>query len=473
MSRHSNNRLRDTYLPVALLAADTVVTFAALYLAFIIRYKSPIGRLGVDVPNANLADYLPLLVLGAALLIASFAQQGLYDGRVLLRRYQNLNLILKGAAFWLVAYLCVSLVLKFTPPISRLFVVIGFLCVVAVLYLWRSLVHAVLSSPSFQPRLQRRAVLLGWNANASTLLAEISRDAGHPMVVGGIITLPGDPVPSVLPHLGEVGQLASILEREPVDLLVATRVDLRRMELRQVVEICERAYVEWKIVPAAFDIFISGLRLQTIGRTPVLGVEDLRITKLFSRFSKRLVDLLGATLGLLLSAPLVALLALLIRRESPDGPVFFRQIRIGAGHRAFTLYKLRSMLPDASASDHQRQSTRRGDPRLLRIGAFMRRWNLDELPQFWNVLRGQMSLVGPRPERPYHVDQLTNELPHYLPRHLVKPGMTGWAQINGLRGESSIERRLQHDIYYIENWSLWLDVQILLLTFVRWKNEAE
>ena len=103
MSRHSNNRLRDTYLPVALLAADTVVTFAALYLAFIIRYKSPIGRLGVDVPDANLADYLPLLVLGAALLIASFAQQGLYDGRVLLRRYQNLNLILKGAAFWLVA----------------------------------------------------------------------------------------------------------------------------------------------------------------------------------------------------------------------------------------------------------------------------------------------------------------------------------------------------------------------------------
>jgi lipopolysaccharide/colanic/teichoic acid biosynthesis glycosyltransferase len=103
----------------------------------------------------------------------------------------------------------------------------------------------------------------------------------------------------------------------------------------------------------------------------------------------------------------------------------------------------------------------------------MRRWNLDELPQFWNVLCGEMSLVGPRPERPYHVDQLSNAIPHYLPRHLVKPGMTGWAQVHGLRGETSIELRIQYDIYYIENWSMWLDVQILLLTLARWRNHVE
>jgi lipopolysaccharide/colanic/teichoic acid biosynthesis glycosyltransferase len=127
-------------------------------------------------------------------------------------------------------------------------------------------------------------------------------------------------------------------------------------------------------------------------------------------------------------------------------------------------------VPEAAAVDGQRQSTARNDTRLLRIGAFMRRWNLDELPQFWNVLLGQMSLVGPRPERPVHVDKLSTEIPHYHPRHLVKPGMSGWAQVNGLRGDSSIAQRIQHDIYYIENWSLWLDVQILLLTFVRWKN---
>jgi exopolysaccharide biosynthesis polyprenyl glycosylphosphotransferase len=202
----------------------------------------------------------------------------------------------------------------------------------------------------------------------------------------------------------------------------------------------------------------------------VLGVEELAINRLFSRALKRLVDVVGSLIGLVISAPIVAVLAVLIKRESPAGPVFFRQPRIGAGHRIFTLWKLRSMVPDAAASDSAQQSTARGDARLLRIGAFMRRWNLDELPQFWNVLIGQMSLVGPRPERPAHVDRLSIEIPHYHPRHLVKPGMSGWAQVNGLRGDSSITQRIQHDIYYIENWSLWLDVQILLLTFVRWKN---
>jgi lipopolysaccharide/colanic/teichoic acid biosynthesis glycosyltransferase len=150
--------------------------------------------------------------------------------------------------------------------------------------------------------------------------------------------------------------------------------------------------------------------------------------------------------------------------------VFFRQTRVGAGHRPFTLWKLRSMAPGAEATDAARQSTARDDPRLLRLGGFLRRWNLDELPQFWNVLRGDMSLVGPRPERPSHVDQLAGEIPHYLPRHLVKPGMTGWAQVNGLRGESDLTLRVQHDIYYIENWSVWLDAQIVLLTFVRWRD---
>ena len=128
------------------------------------------------------------------------------------------------------------------------------------------------------------------------------------------------------------------------------------------------------------------------------------------------------------------------------------------------------MTPAAADRDDENVSTQPDDPRLLHLGAFMRRWNLDELPQFWNVLRGDMSLIGPRPERPFHVDQLAGAIPHYLPRHLVKPGMTGWAQVNGLRGGSALEQRIQHDIYYIENWSPWLDLQILLLTLARWRD---
>jgi exopolysaccharide biosynthesis polyprenyl glycosylphosphotransferase len=273
--------------------------------------------------------------------------------------------------------------------------------------------------------------------------------------------------------LGEAASdLASVLLREQIDLLIATRLDLPREVLRGIVKSCEHAYVEWKVVPSAFDVFVSGLRLQTVGRLPILGVEELAITRLFNRTLKRLIDVVGALVGLILSAPVILVLAVLIKRESPAGAVLFRQTRIGAGHRPFTLFKLRSMAPDAAASDDAQQSTRRDDPRLLRLGAWLRRWNLDELPQFWNVLRGDMSLVGPRPERPHHVDQLSALLPHYLPRHLVKPGMTGWAQVNGLRGDSDLAARVQYDIYYIENWSLWLDVQILLLTFVRWRSPS-
>ncbi len=476
MPRATSHSLRETIVPLALIAGDTLVTFAGLSLGWWLRYASPLEKLGIAVPGATFPHYLPLLLVGVALLIGAFTQFGLYDARLLLRHYQSLNAILKGAAFWLFAYLGVSLVLKFDPPISRLFVVVAFVCVVALLYAWRALAYALITHSPLLGQLRRRAVLLGWNDEARALTAEIARDPAHPFVLAGIVNIGGDTsafsaaAPERPRALGSVAELAAILAREQPDLLIATRLDLPRAEVRRIVETCERAYVEWKIVPGAFDIFLSGLRLQTIGRVPVLGVEELTIHRLFNRALKRAFDLVAAVIGLVISAPLILVLAALIKRESPGGPVFFRQTRVGAGHRPFTLWKLRSMAPGAEATDAAQQSTARNDPRLLRIGGFLRRWNLDELPQFWNVLRSDMSLVGPRPERPSHVDQLAESIPHYLPRHLVKPGMTGWAQVNGLRGDSDLALRVQHDIYYIENWSIWFDAQIVLLTFARWRN---
>ena len=474
MPRAASNSFRETFVPLALLAGDTLVTFAGLSLGYALRYASPLARLGLAVPDATFSRYLPLLLLGVALLIGAFAQLDLYDSRLLLRRYQNLSSIFKGATFWLAAYLGVSLVMEFNPPISRLFVVIACLCVVVLLALWRALVHFVLTRPALRARLQRRTALLGWNEGARELAAELMRSPAHPLAFAGIVTLPGDPPPTTgnIPLLGPAAALDEIFSRGAVDLLIATRLDLPRDDMQRIIECCERAYVEWKVIPTAFPIFLSGLRLQTIGRLPVLGVDELPITKLFNRALKRLVDIVGALIGLVVFALPMLVLAALIKRESPGGPVLFRQTRVGDGHRPFRLYKLRSMTPDAAATDAAHQSTGRDDPRLLRLGAWMRRWNLDELPQFWNVLCGDMSLVGPRPERPYHVEQLSHSIPHYLPRHLVKPGMTGWAQVHGLRGDSDLAARIQHDIYYIENWSPWLDAQILALTLVRWKNTA-
>jgi exopolysaccharide biosynthesis polyprenyl glycosylphosphotransferase len=469
MTRTSSSRLRKVILPSWLLIGDTIVAFAALSLAYWLRYESPLRQLAaIDVPDARYGAYVPLLLLGVAFLIAGFAQLNLYEERLLLRKYQGLALIIKATTYWLAAYLGLALVVKFDPPISRLFVPIAYVCVLALMFLWRSAFYSALIRPAWRERTRQQVAVLGWNDEARALAGELAAQPAHPYRFRGVITLPGEP--ATPESIGTLDTLTDALARHQIDILIASRTDIPRDQLLRVVESCERAYVEWKVIPNSFQILLSGLRLQTVGRLPVLGIEELAINKLFNRALKRGVDLIGATLGLLLSLPVLALLALLIKRESPGGPTFFRQTRIGAGHRTFTLWKLRSMVPDAARRDGERQSTARNDERLLRIGALMRRWNLDELPQFWNVLRGDMSLVGPRPERPHHVDRLSSEIPHYLPRHLVKPGMSGWAQVNGLRGDTSIAQRIQHDIYYIENWSLWLDLQILLLTFVRWKN---
>ncbi len=463
-------RLRKIILPATLVLGDTLFAFISLALGYWLRYHSPVGWLGLEVPNANFTAYLPLLLVGVAFLIAAYTQLNLYEERLLLRKFQSISLIFKGTTFWLIAYLSLSLVLKFNPPISRLFVIIAFVCVLAIMFLWRSLFYYLLTRPVWRERIRQRVAVLGWNDEARALADELAASPAHPYRFCGAITLPGDTTTDSA--LGPIDQLEAILRQHQIDVLIASRSDTPRELMIRAVEICERTYVEWKIIPSSFQILLSGLRLQSIGRLPVLGVEELAINQLFNRIVKRAVDLLGALTGLIISVPIIAVLALLIKRESPSGPVFFCQTRIGAGHRPFTLWKLRSMAPNASATDAHHVSTQRGDPRLLNIGGFMRRWNLDELPQYWNVLCGDMSLVGPRPERPHHVDQLSAVIPHYLPRHLVKPGMTGWAQINGLRGESSIPRRIQHDIYYIETWSLWLDLQIMALTFARWKNEA-
>jgi exopolysaccharide biosynthesis polyprenyl glycosylphosphotransferase len=470
MSAPSSDPLRRIILPAVLLLGDTAVAFAGMSLGYWLRYTSSLRQLGIDVPNAAFSAYFPLLMIGVAFLIASYAHLGLYEERLFLRKFQSVNIVIKGTSFWLMAYLGLSLVLKFQPPISRLFVVLAYFSAIGLMFVWRSLFYAVVSRPPLRGHLQQRVAILGWNEEARMLAEEIKREPAHPYRVCGAIPLPGDPATALA--LGEYHEIADLLSRESIDVLIATQSDLPRTEIRRLVELCERNYVEWKIVPSSFQIFLTGLRLQTIGRLPVLGVEALNVTKLFNRGLKRTIDIVGAAIGLIVSMPILCVIAVMIKKESPEGPVFFGQRRVGARHRPFTLWKLRSMTPGAEAQDRERQSTTANDPRLLRIGKFIRRWNLDELPQFWNVLQGEMSLVGPRPERPFHVDQLSSVIPHYLPRHLVTPGMTGWAQINGLRGESSIDLRIQYDIYYIENWSLWLDLQILMLTFFRWKNPA-
>ncbi len=220
--------------------------------------------------------------------------------------------------------------------------------------------------------------------------------------------------------------------------------------------------VQVRLVPDVLGFLTVNFSLQSLDGIPLLTLRQPPLRYAHNRFLKRAVDILGASLGLLLLSPLFLVIALLVACSSP-GPILYWQERVSLDGRRFWIAKFRTMRVDAEAPG-QPGWTRPGDPRRTKIGAFLRRTNLDELPQLWNVLKGEMSLVGPRPERPYFVEQFSQEIPKYPDRHLVKSGLTGWAQIHGLRGDTSIARRTQYDLYYVQNWSLWLDLRILAIT---------
>jgi len=469
-------RIRQVLLPALAAFGDLVASFIGLAAGYALRFHTALGDVGIPVPNATFLLYLPLMGVGVGLLMASFGYLNVYDPRLLLRKYRSLGLLFKGTTFWLFAYLGVSLALKFDPPISRLFVAASYVTILICLHAWRTVFFALVTRTSLREKLQQRVAILGCNAKAIELVEAITSSPIHPFHVVGTVTeseVEGafPTAVSGLPILGGVDNLSSLLRANQIDVVLAVRLERSEGETMKLMEVCEHHYVEWKVVPDAFEVFVSNLRLQTFGRIPVLGIEDFAVTRLAGRFIKRSLDLAGALTGLIVSSPLILILGLLIRREA-KGPVFFRQERIGAHHKPFQIWKLRSMEVGAETSDHITQSTDGTDRRLLRIGRFMRSWNLDEIPQFWNVLKGEMSLVGPRPERPYHVDQLAETIPHYMPRHLVKPGMSGWAQVNGFRGDTNLALRIQHDIYYIENWTPLLDIQIILMTFLKWRDES-
>lgn len=232
--------------------------------------------------------------------------------------------------------------------------------------------------------------------------------------------------------------------------------------------LCEREMIQFKVIPSCFRVFVSGLTLETIAGTPVLGVTRLPLDGTVNVIAKRTLDIVGATFGLILSAPIVAVFSAIVWLESP-GSVFYRQRRWGCNGVSFDIIKIRSMKLNAEQSSGAKWCVK-DDPRRLKVGAFMRRWNIDELPQFWNVLKAEMSLVGPRPERPELIAGFKHQIPHYNARHHSKPGMTGWAQVNGLRGDTDLSERIQCDLWYLENWSLWLDLQIMLLTFFKRDN---
>ena len=460
----------QNFLLTGLLAGDALFAFLGMSAGYWLRFHTPLRSVGVEAEKLDFRAYLPLILIGTAFFIGTYAYLKVYDGRLLLRPHRAFILLAKGTLFWFAAFLGTSLVLKFEPAISRIFVTVSCFTALSAVALWRLIYHHALQRTKLRDRIAQRVVLVGWTEEAGKLVDAINADRNHPYdVVGFVSTQEPASVPQRrdFKQLGSLGEFEGILMTTHVDIAIVVDFDLSTDSLLHVSDLCERLYVQFKILPSFFRTFVSSLHLQSISGVPVLGVEDLAIASLPNAALKRTMDIGGSLIGLLLSAPIIAVLCLLIKRESP-GPVIYPQTRTGRHGRPFTIYKLRSMRLDAEAAGAQWATE--ADPRRLKIGAFMRENNLDELPQFWNVLISDMSLVGPRPERPELIRTFEREIPHYNPRHEARPGITGWAQVNGLRGNTSLVERIRYDLYYIENWSFWFDVQIILLTFTRNKN---
>jgi exopolysaccharide biosynthesis polyprenyl glycosylphosphotransferase len=253
----------------------------------------------------------------------------------------------------------------------------------------------------------------------------------------------------------------SLIQKHRIDELFVASPTISHVEILQIVHNCEGLTTQISVLPDLYEVMIGRTRAADFDGIPIVKLKELPLQG-WRSFVKRGMDIGLSLLALIALSPMMLAIAIAIKLTSP-GKVIFRQERIGRDGKPFYIYKFRSMRADAEKGVGHSWAAP-NDPRQTRLGRFLRRWSLDELPQFFNVLKGDMSLIGPRPEMSGLIDNFSKEIPHYLDRHRVRCGMTGWAQVNGLRGNTSLEERIRYDLYYTENWSLGLDIKILLKT---------
>ncbi|WP_281890055.1 undecaprenyl-phosphate glucose phosphotransferase [Paenibacillus sp. YYML68] len=266
------------------------------------------------------------------------------------------------------------------------------------------------------------------------------------------------------PIMGRISELEQILNDNLVDEVIIALPLSAHHKYGKIINICEKAGVKTLIIPDYFNYLPARPYFDNFAGIPLINVRDIPLDEFRNRFFKRTFDIVFSLAAIVLTSPLLLVIAAGIKLTSP-GPVIFKQERVGLNRRTFMMYKFRSMKVQTE-SDSDTKWTTEDDPRKTRFGSFLRRTSLDELPQFFNVLFGHMSVVGPRPERPYFVEQFKEEIPKYMVKHHIRPGITGWAQSNGLRGDTSIEDRIQYDIFYIENWTFLFDIRIIWMTIV-------
>lgn len=406
-----------------------------------------------------------LLVHAAATLIVFFFYRLYHRQRSLSAIDQFYSIFGAASVGTIVAIAFISLFFKNQLDYPRLMMV----------YTWMLTILFTSLGRAIQSRLQLMLQARGWGEEnvliigasevGRMVMQKIRRTPGLGYRVVGFIddqtkakAVQGTPV------LGKTDDIPDIILTENVKEVIIAMPETTHSEILKIVSKCDRGKVAVKVFPDVFQIMASEVSIGDLGGLPLLTMRDTALRG-WRLMVKRGVDLVGSAIGLVLMSPIMMLIAILVKLDS-EGPVFFTQERMGLDEKRFMMLKFRSMRPDAEAESGPVWATS-NDSRRTRLGALMRDFSFDEVPQLINVLIGQMSLVGPRPERPVFVEQFKKTIPRYMDRHREKAGMTGWAQVNGLRGDTSIIERTKYDLWYIENWSLALDFRIIIRTIVK------
>ncbi|MCB2198494.1 sugar transferase [bacterium] len=437
--------------PVLQASADFVLLTAATILAYLVRFNPPFTSVVPVIYGVPSFSYYVFSALIAAMVwVVLFALRGVYQVRL---DPGNLSSEISGALFsyyvgfaLLFAFLFFYREFEYSRVVAVLTLFLGTLLLVLA-----RLFYSLLRSALFPVRPLHRALVIGTHAEEIAHSLSSHREAG----LKGVSAIVDDPTGSLPDNLPD------LVERETVDMVILAYGFERFARARAVIDMLGGHRLHFLFAPGTKAILSRRVAPMTFAGMTMLRLREDPLAG-WNGVIKRAFDVLVSLLLLLLLSPVFLVLSLLVALSS-KGPIFYKQTRVGIDGRPFPIIKFRTMRTDAEKKSGAVWA-KPGDPRVTPLGRFLRRWSLDELPQLWNVLRGEMSLVGPRPERPEFVEQFEEEVPRYLERHRFRSGMTGWAQVNGLRGDVPIADRTRFDLYYVENWSLGFDLWILAKT---------
>lgn len=447
---------------------DGLVVAVSFLLAWAIKFLTPLAESTPGVTALSAETYFRTLYFIVPGYLILYGIYNLYSSKRSSRIRVEVAGIFKantvGIGLVMISFFMLSTSVDGVVDFSRTLILLFYVINMILTFLYRMLVRKCLYFIRRKGNNLKHVILVGYSRAAEAYLDRIAFNPQWGYVVHGILDdhVPRGTVYRGVKVLGSLGNLEYILPENKMDEIAITLSLEDYDSLEHIVDLCERAGVHTKFIPDYGSLFPSRPYTEDLMGLPVINIRYVPLSNTWNALMKRLVDIFGSIFCIILFSP-VMLFAAIGTRVTSKGPIIYKQTRIGLHSKPFTMYKFRTMRVQ-SAEEEKKGWTIPGDDRVTKFGSFLRRTSIDEMPQFFNVLAGKMSLVGPRPERPQFVDKFREEIPRYMVKHQVRPGITGWAQINGYRGDTSIRKRIEHDIYYIENWSLGFDFRILFLT---------